>query len=366
MSVAGWVSWPCTHRAMRVGVALLALLGAIMAPAHISSAASTPTFVVANWKAYGSDEPWAVAGFKKICGCRVVHQYFDSEQGLLNLLRTGGVGHVDVALPNLAYVQPAIQQGLIQPINIRRLSNYASLYPALRKLPDDRRSGQVYGIPWMWGTTSLWYNPQLVHGTIDSWAALWDRKYKGKMSFYDDPTTAIMTAALYLHEDPYHPNLDRVKQALIAQKKLDLSLWSSWDDWQKLYTSKQIVLGNVWSGPASSAMAAGQPIRYILPKEGTVGWVDNWTIVKNAPHLDLAYKWINYMIGTQFQVRYANDLSAEPPAPSNSTVQAHLSARVSRLIMLHPEWLGRLSLQRAMPQASLQAWTRLWEVVKAS
>ena len=58
------------------------------------------------------------------------------------------------------------------------------------------------------------------------------------------------------------------------------------------------------------------------------------------------------MIGTQFQVRYANDLSAEPPAPSNSTVQAHLSARVR----------DRLR----MPQASLQAWTRLWEVVKAS
>jgi spermidine/putrescine transport system substrate-binding protein len=325
-----------------------------------------PSLVVANWKAYGSDEPWAIKGFEAICGCKVVHQYFDSEQGLLNLLRTGGIGHIDVALPNLAYVQPAIQQELIQPIDTSRLSNYRELYPQLRNLPDDRSGGKVYGVPWLWGTTSLWYNPTLVHGTINSWAVLWNPKYKGKMSFYDDPTTAIMTAALYLHENPYHPNLDKVQQALIAQKRLDLSLWASWDDWQKLYNSKQIVLGNVWSGPASSALAAGKPIRYIIPKEGTVGWVDNWTIVKNAPHRDLAYKWLNYMIGTQFQARYAADLAAEPPSPSNSKVKGMISPKVATIIMLHPEWLNHLVLQRALPQAEFQAWTRVWETVKAS
>lgn len=347
-------------------VALVMLLGTAVVPSHASSVRDVPTLVVANWKAYGSDETWAIKGFQAICGCKVLHQYFDSEQGLLNLLRTGGVGHIDVALPNLAYVQPAIQQGLIQPLDVSRLSNYSSIYPALRGLPDNRAGGKVYGVPWMWGTTSLWYNPTLVHEAIDSWAALWNPKYKGRISFYDDPTTAIMTAALYLHEDPYHPNLDRVKQALIAQKRLDVSLWASWNDWQKLYSSKQIVLGNVWSGPASSAIAAGQPIRYVIPKEGTVGWVDNWTIVAHAPHLSLAYKWVNYMISTPFQVRYANDLTAEPPAPSNSLVRAQISPRVASIIMLHPEWLTRLTIQRAIPQATLQAWTRVWEIVKAS
>ncbi|HWE60455.1 MAG TPA: extracellular solute-binding protein [Chloroflexota bacterium] len=348
-----------------IAVALL-LASAAAIPTRQTVAASEPTLVVANWKAYGSDTPYAIKGFEAICHCKVVHQYFDSEQGLINLLRTGGVGHIDVALPNLAYVQPAIQQGLIQPISVSRLSSYNSLYPALRALPDDKSGGAVYGVPWMWGTTSLWYNPQIVKGSPNSWAALWDSTYKGKMSFYDDPTTAIMTAALYLHENPYHPDLSKVQAALIRQKQLDVSLWTSWDDWQKLYNSKQIVIGNVWSGPAGSAAAAGHPIRYVIPKEGAVGWVDNWTIVKNAPHPDLAYQWINYMISTAFQVRYANDLADEPPDPSNSQVLGKISSHVATTIMLHPEWLKSLVLQRAIPQATLRAWTQTWEIVKAS
>jgi len=358
-------------KTLRVAVRAAALLciaaaGIWSLPAHADRAGVKVTFVVANWKDYGSDAPWAVKGFEKICNCTVVHQYFDSEQGLINLLRTGGVGHIDVALPNLAYIQPAIQQQLVQPLDISKIPNYKYVYQALRALPDDKSGGKVYGVPWMWGTTSLWYNPQVIKGGVNSWAALWNQKYKGKMSFFDDPTTAVMTAALYLHENPQHPNLNKVKAALIAQKKLDVSYWASWDDWKKLFSAKQIVLGNVWSGPATTAMAAHQPLRYVLPKEGAVGWVDNWTMVKNAPNPALAYKWINYMIGVQFQARYAKDLSAEPPASSNSLVAKHISKRLANLIFLHPQWITHLALQRQLPQAEFQAWTRLWEEVKAS
>jgi hypothetical protein len=72
------------------------------------------------------------------------------------------------------------------------------------------------------------------------------------------------------------------------------------------------------------------------------------------------------MIGTQFQARYAADLAAEPPSPSNSKVKGMISPKVATIIMLHPEWLNHLVLQRALPQAEFQAWTRVWETVKAS
>src|SRR6266516_1669822 len=130
-----WVPTSTVRRIGAIVVTFAILSGTAVVPSHTSSARDLPTLVVANWKAYGSDEPGAIKGFQAICGCKVVHQYFDSEQGLLNLLRTGGIGHIDVALPNLAYVQPAIQQELIQPIDTSRLSNYRELYPQLRNLP---------------------------------------------------------------------------------------------------------------------------------------------------------------------------------------------------------------------------------------
>ena len=46
------------------------------------------TLTVANWQGYGSDAEYAVKPFEEKYNCKVVHQYFDSEEALLNMLRT--------------------------------------------------------------------------------------------------------------------------------------------------------------------------------------------------------------------------------------------------------------------------------------
>jgi spermidine/putrescine transport system substrate-binding protein len=339
--------------------------GAAAAKSHPQATSrNEPTLVVANWEDYGSDEPWAVKYFEQKYHCIIKPVYFNSETQALSLLQNGGLGHIDVILPNLAYVRQAVSEGLLQPINTSKLSNYNQLYPTLRTNPYDRVGGKVYGIPWTWGTTGLAYNPQLIKTPLNSWAALWNPKYKGEIGFFDDPTTAIMTTALYLHENPYHPNLAKVKAALLKQKALDKLYWSSQNDWDKAYTSKEIALGNVWSGAATALIASGTKMTYVLPKEGAIGWVDNWAIAKDAPHLQLAYDWINYMISVQFQSHYARDLTAEPPAMANSQVNKHLPQSVIDATFSFPQWLHRLVIQRALPAGVLNTWTQLWEQVK--
>jgi spermidine/putrescine transport system substrate-binding protein len=343
-------------------VGLGASLAALKPPA--AQAATEPTLVVANWEDYGSDEPWAVKYFEQKYHCIIKPVYFNSETQALSLLQNGGLGHIDVILPNLAYVRQAVSEGLLQPIDTSKLSNYHELYPILRNNPYDRVNGKVYGIPWTWGTTGLGYNPTLIKTPITSWSALWNPKYKGEIGFFDDPTTAIMTAALYLHENPYHPNLNKVKAALLQQKALDKLYWSSQNDWDKAYTSKEIALGNVWSGAATALIASGVKMDYVLPKEGAIGWVDNWAIAKDAPHLKLAYDWINYMISVQFQAHYAKDLTAEPPAMANSEVNKVLPKKVIDATFSFPQWLPKLTIQRALPPGVLNTWTLLWEQVK--
>jgi spermidine/putrescine transport system substrate-binding protein len=343
--------------------ALIAVQASVLA-AH-RPAKPLPVFVVANWEDYGSNAPWVVSYFEKTYHCIIKPVYYDSEEQALNILRTGGVGKVDVILPNLEYVQPAAQENLLQPIDISKLSNYKYLYPTLKNEPYDRWHGKVYGVPWMWGTTGLAYNTKAIKKPLNSWTALWNPAYKGKIGFYSDPTTAIMIAAMYLGENPYHPDLAKVKAALLRQKALDRLYWTSANDWQHAFQSGSIELGSLWSGLAGTDIGAGWPLAYVIPKEGAVGWVDNWAIVRNAPHPQLAYDWINYMISLQFQERYAYDLAQEPPAPSNSLVAAHLPARIKDIIGLHPQWLPHLILQRAMPASQLQQWTDLFQAVQS-
>jgi len=344
------------NRSTYVRRLLLTLVGAgLLATAW----AQKPTLLVANWQGYGSDLPWVVQAFEQQCGCTVKQVDFSSEQQLLNMLKQGGVGQIDVALPNSTYIRYAVDDGLLQPVDVSRLANYHELIPGLTQLAALKAGGQVYGVPWLWGTVGVGYNPELVSAPVEGYAALWDAQYAGKATFNDDPVIAVMTAAVYLGEDPYHPDLAKVKQALLEQKRLDVTYWATTDDFTKLYTAKQVVIGNVWSGLATQIQANGYPIRYVTPKD-VITWVDNWVIVKNAPHPELAYRWIDFMISQQFQDRYARDLEQQPPSPANQIVAESLPPDQRQAFQ------PNAVLETDIPQATYNAWSQLWTDVKTT
>lgn len=328
----------------------------------------TRQLVVANWKGYGSDTPYAISTFEKENNCKVVHQYFDSEEGLLNMLKQGGIGKIDVMLPNLGHIQSVIKQDLAEPIDTSKLKNYNDIIENLRDQNDLKdSSGKIYGVPWVWGTTSIGYNPDKVKEKPTSFAALWDPKYKGQIAFNDDYICAVLSAALYLKEkDPYNPDLNKVKEALIQAKKNSKLLWSSYDDFSKAYTSGSVVLGHVWSGAATKLKAEGQKIDYIYPEEGTIAWLDTWCIAKNAPDKDLAYKWIDFMTSTGFQKKFSENPKDEPPVPANKQVFNSMSDDLKRALWIYPSIPTNMVWEKSLSDETLQKWRELWDEVKAS
>jgi spermidine/putrescine-binding protein len=336
--------------------------------ATVRTAAKKPfagdTLVVADWKGYGADLPWAVKDFETETGATVKFVYFDSDADEVTIIKDGGIGSIDVTLPNIAYVQLMASEGLLQPVNVNKVSDYDQLYPKLRNQPSLRYKGKIYSIPWEWGSTSLAYNPKLIKTPVTSWSALWNPKFAGKIAFYDDPQTAIETAALYLHENPYDPNLNKVRTALLALKKNAKLFWVYEDDFEKAWTTGAVSIGNAFSTVAGVLITSHVPLVYVIPKEGTVGWLDTWAIVKDAPNPALAYRWLEFMSSTNFQrlVSY----SGEAAGPANMIAASELTPAGVKLTEAPPALLNRLVLQIKIPPARLQAWTQLWAEVKAS
>lgn len=324
------------------------------------------TLVVANWNDYGSDMPWAVEEFEERTGATVVHQYFNSQEEMLAMLRSGGVGEVDLILPNLAYIGQAIDEGLVQPVDLSQLENVGDLYPQFVEEEGLTRDGETYGVPWVWGSTSLAYNSEEITEELDSWDALWDPAYAGRVAFFDDAPTAIQTAALYAGEDPQDPDLDAVREALLELKPATQVYWSSADDWTRGFSAGSVVIGNLWSGLAGTQVAAGDPVTYTIPQEGAPGWLDSWAIVDQAPNEDLAYEFIDWMTSEEFQLRWAQDEDRSSPAPANSLVHEQLDEATAERIQSDPAAIEQLAMQRDIDQETLTAWTQLWQEVKAS
>jgi spermidine/putrescine-binding protein len=334
-----------------------------------SASKSGGTLTVLAWKSYGADDPWGVKEFEKETGAKVKFVYMNSEDGMLQTLQQGGVGKIDVALPNLEYVVPGVSRGVFQPIDQAKISTWSQLSPQFTKLPSLRSGGRLYAVPWVQGATSLAVNPNVVKPAPDNWSVLWSPANKGKVAFYDDPTTAIMTAALYLGENPQNPNLDKVRAALQKLKANTKVFWASADDWTKPYSTHAITMGNLWSGLAGTLKSNGQPVDFIFPKQGTVRWGDNWAIVKDAPAVDLAYKWINFMTSKKYFVHWITHPgpNQQLAVPVNTAAVDALPKNASDKLSAGPllSYKGPAAFQAGIPLSRLQQWTQLWEEVKA-
>ncbi len=126
-------------------IALLALAGCTGMPMQPEAASDQPQegeavkeLHVLNWQGYGSDEPWAIEQFEEMYDVKVVHDYFNSEDELLTKLRTSP-GTYDVVLPNIAYVPPAIADGLLAA---HRCRGPGCLVQPARGLPDAAGDGE--------------------------------------------------------------------------------------------------------------------------------------------------------------------------------------------------------------------------------
>jgi spermidine/putrescine-binding protein len=51
-----------------------------------------------------------------------------------------------------------------------------------------------------------------------------------------------------------------------------------------------------WNGDAAALAAAGTPVRYVVPSEGSQFWEDDWAIAAHAPHPEAAHAFLNFVL----------------------------------------------------------------------
>ena len=346
-----------------IPLALVLLVCLFVLPA----AAGGKVIRVLNWQGYGSDEAWAIKKFEKMTGYKIEHDYFTSEEELLTKIRTAP-GMYDVVLPNVAYLSVAMKEGLVEAVDTAKLKNWANLIDKFKNLEAAQKDGRIYGVPRTWGATAMVYNSKEYPKGLDSMSAFWDPKFKGKIGWWDsyEDSTVLMGIALG-EKTPYRPkDLKAIKAKMMSLMPNVKTLWSSEDEFDKLFANGDITVGIFWSGSASRAKNKMKlPMEFVVPKEGGIGWIDTWCVVKDAPNREGALKWIDFMISPEFFVQW--DTTVGAPAPTNKVTLDKLPQdSFNRRVMGNPEVVKRLVWMETVPEATRKKWNAVWESVKAA
>ena len=255
---------------------------------------SADTLYVYNFGDYM--DPDVLDAFTEETGIPVVVDEFDTNETMYPKVASGASVY-DVICPSDYMIQKMIENDLLQPLQ-KDLLPTAALYigEEYLKMSEAFDPGNQYAIPYSWGTIGIMYNKTMVHDPVDTWDILWDPAYRDELLMQDSVRDTFMVALRrlgYSMNTTDETELAEARDMLIAQKPLVQAYVI--DEARDKLVSGESALGVVYSGEALWMIQANEDLDFALPKEGTNFWTDAWVIPKNAPHVEEAHAFIDYM-----------------------------------------------------------------------
>ena len=125
--------------------------------AAVANAAEEKRLNIYNWSDYIADN--TVPDFEKATEIQVNYDVYDSNETLEAKLLAGNFGY-DLVVPSaMPYLARQIEAGKYLKLDKSQLKNYANLDPQILAAAANADPGNQYGVPYMWGTDGLGYNP---------------------------------------------------------------------------------------------------------------------------------------------------------------------------------------------------------------
>jgi putative spermidine/putrescine transport system substrate-binding protein len=265
------------------------------------------------WEGY--TQPQWVKPFEKQTGCQVSTKYGGSSDEMVTLMRQGGGSQYDMVSASGDASLRLIRGGDVQPVNVDLVPDWKNFIPQLKSPAHNTVDGKHYGVSLQWGPNTLLFNTQKVGSAPDSWSALYDPKYKGKVTVPDNPIQ-IADAALYLSKtqpdlgisDPYQlddKQLTAAVDLLKKQRPLVRKYWALASDEIDLFKNGDAVVGASWPYQTITLQGAKVPVKDLIPKEGATGWADTWMLSSKSKHPNCAYQWMKWVSTPKVQAQQA-------------------------------------------------------------
>ena len=342
---------------------LTAALGPALSRNPALAQANELTMVI--WEGYA--DPSFAAKFEEENDATISATPMSSSVDAFGRLQAGGGSNFDLVSASNDVSQRLIDAGLVQALDPSRLTNYDDLYEQFQMPSYITKDGELYGVNFAWGPTLLLYNTEQVAEEPTSWRALLDEKYAGKISTWNAPIQIAQYALLLdpMPEDPYildDEQLAQVKEILLQQKPLIRTYWNLGDELKQLYASGEVVISDAWPYVGVGLKEQGVPVAEVIPSEGVTGWSDSWMLTSGAQNVDLAYKWMDYMIGPDGQMGVLNNNNY---AITNRKVIEGLDAELREALFMDniEEGYDSILMWRNVP--NYDKWLQIWQEVTA-
>lgn len=269
--------------------------------------ADQQTLHVLNWTYYIPDD--VIEQFESETGVRVVYDTYSSNEEMYAKLKSGNSGY-DVAFPSSDYTSMLASQGALEKIDSTRIATLKNIKPEILEI-SDFDPGTTWAVPYMLGAAGIAVNTALVPNfepTSDIFART---DLKGKMTLLDDMREVIGMALKHLGYSVNSSNPIEIEQAknLIKTWQPNILKFDA-EGFGKGFANGEYWVSHGYQenffGELDESMV--KSTAFFIPKEGTQAYLDSMVIPKNAPHIDTAYAFIEFIHRPDIMARITDTL----------------------------------------------------------
>jgi spermidine/putrescine transport system substrate-binding protein len=264
-----------------------------------------------NWSDYIDDR--TIPLFQATSNLRVNYDVYSSNEDLLARMRSGPTDY-DIIVPTSWFIPTYLKLDLIEPLRQDLMPNLTNLDKEF--VETDYDPGNRYTVPWQWGTSGIGFNRSQAGDEVDSWAAVFEPSsgMGGRVTLLREVTDLIGCALIYLGRSPNSTSDSDLAEVvkLVRSIKPKLKGFSS-DTYIDELAAGETWLAQGWSGDVFQARDQNQDVSYVIPKEGTLQFVDVMAVPKGAPHPGNAARFMNYVLHPKVQARISSYVSYGTP-----------------------------------------------------
>jgi spermidine/putrescine-binding protein len=258
-----------------------------------------------------------------------------------------------------------VAAGRAAPLERARLPALGSLLAPFRHPSATTAGGATYGVPVLWSALVLLSSTRAFHHVPPaSWRVLFQPSSAGRVAMLDEPLV-LGAAARYLGVGaPFALGPDDLRAAVTLlddQRNLGQVVYEQ--DAQRL--ARRVARGR-------SVAALGLPVAGLrgvtatVPREGTVGWVQELLVAPGSAHAACAYRLLAWVLGAQVQGKLALADGASPVNPKACDVVRGACALLGgedRSLLRRVAWAEAPTDPSRKGALAGAAWQRAWEGV---
>jgi len=241
-------------------------------------------------------------------------------------------GSMDVSClsDNDAYI--VSQSDVFEKVDPAQVTRLDKVFPELKS---------EIAIPHIYSAQVILYNTNQVKTPPQSFADLWDPKWRGRIGLADIlyPNNTLAAA---LAGGGGVSNLDPAEKKLMEWRSLDVKIYPSNEALAAALKSEEVWITTMWLARGFMWKKSGIPLAHVVPKEGTPAIVFQASVPKNAKNKAGGFAYLDAMLDAKAQGGFADKMGYVPTV-TDAVLPEDLAKQVSlteaeRARLLKPDY----------------------------